>query len=86
MPADDIDQPLPNEAHQMLRALERAFGQSFAVVDCTTGQTVRPAVDGLPVDLYKRLASCEQIASRGRPEILDEVSPLVLLAVPLPSP
>ena len=86
VPANDIDQPLPNEAHQTLRALERAFGQSFAVVDCTTGQTVRPAVDGLPVDLYKRLASCEQIASRGRPEILDEVSPVVLFAVPLACP
>jgi putative nucleotidyltransferase with HDIG domain len=84
--ANDIDQPLPNEAHQTLRTLERAFGQSFTVVDCATGQTIRPAIDGLLVDLYKRLASCEQIASRGRPEILDEVSPVVLYAVPLACP
>jgi putative nucleotidyltransferase with HDIG domain len=82
--AADGEQLLRPEAIQLLRALERAFSQSFAVIDCTTGHRVRSAANGLPVDLYKRLASCEEIAQRGRPEILDEVSPLVLLAVPLP--
>jgi putative nucleotidyltransferase with HDIG domain len=72
------------EAIQLVRALERAFSQSFAVIDCASGNRVRNAVNGLPVDLYKRLATCAEIAQRGRPEILDEVSPLVLLAVPLP--
>ena len=61
------------------------FGQSFAVIDCANGHVVRPAADGLAVDLYKRLASCEQIVQRGRPEIVDEVSPLLLMAVPLPT-
>jgi HD-GYP domain-containing protein (c-di-GMP phosphodiesterase class II) len=65
--------------------LERAFGQSFAVLDCSTGHRLRPATDGLPVDLYRQLASCDEIAQRGRPEILDEVSPLLMLAVPLPA-
>jgi HD-GYP domain-containing protein (c-di-GMP phosphodiesterase class II) len=37
----------------------------------------------LEVDLYSRLASCEQIAQRGRPEILEEISPLLVMAVPL---
>jgi putative nucleotidyltransferase with HDIG domain len=78
------EQLLRPEAIQLVRALERAFNQSFAVIDCATGRRVRSAANGLPVDLYKRLASCEEIAQRGRPEILDEVSPLVLLAVPLP--
>ena len=54
--------------------------------NCTTGRTVRPAADGLPVDLYKRMATCEEIRQHGRPEIIDEVAPLVLLAVPLPTP
>ena len=80
----DPDHVLRQEAHQVLRALERAFGQTFAVVDCTTGHRVRSATNGLPIDLYKRLASCEEVAQRGRPEIIDEVSPLILLAVPLP--
>jgi putative nucleotidyltransferase with HDIG domain len=79
----DIEQPLPSEAYQTLRALERAFGQAFSVVDVTTGRMLRSAPNGLEIDFYGRLAQCQQIAQRGRPEILDEVSPLVLLAVPL---
>ncbi len=79
----NVDPTLPNEAHQMLRSLERSFGQPFSVVGCATGQMVRTAPGSLPVDLYPRLASCEKIAERGRPEFLDEVSPLLLLAVPL---
>ena len=82
----DVEQILPAEAYQTLRALERAFGQSFAVLDCATGQTVREGVGGLKVELYKRLTLCEQIAGRGRPEILDEVSPLTLFAIPLAAP
>jgi putative nucleotidyltransferase with HDIG domain len=82
--ADAGEQSLRPEAIQLVRALERAFSQSFAVIDCATGIRVRNAANGLPVDLYKRLATCAEIAQRGRPEILDEVSPLVLLAVPLP--
>ena len=83
--ASEPGQILRSEAHQMVRALERAFGQSFAVLDCTTGARIRPAADGLPIDLYKRLAACEEIAQRGRAEILDEVSPLLMVAVPLPA-
>jgi putative nucleotidyltransferase with HDIG domain len=35
------------------------------------------------INVEEHLATCEQIARRGRPEILDEVSPLLLLAVPV---
>jgi HD-GYP domain-containing protein (c-di-GMP phosphodiesterase class II) len=76
---------LPTEASQILRSIERAFSTSFAVIDCGTGQVVRAAAAGLAVDLYTRLPSCEQVAQRSLPEIIDEVSPLLLLAVPLPS-
>jgi putative nucleotidyltransferase with HDIG domain len=81
--AGNIEQPLPSDACQTLRALDRAFGQEFSVVDATTGQVLRLAPKGLAIDLYNRLASCQQVAERGRPEIIDEVSPVVLLAVPL---
>ncbi|HVT29960.1 MAG TPA: HD domain-containing phosphohydrolase, partial [Lacipirellulaceae bacterium] len=81
----DTDLVLPPEASQVLRSLERAFGQSFAVIDCGTSQTLRNATKGLPVDFYTRLSSCEQIAQRCLPDVLDEVSPLLLMAVPLPS-
>src|SRR4051794_1354162 len=82
-PGNDIEQVLPNEAQQMLRALERAFAQSFTVIDCSTGNIARQAMGGPKIDLYKRLSVCQQVADRGRPEILDEVSPIVLLGVPL---
>ncbi len=81
----DTDPVLPHEAQQMLRALERAFGQSFAVVDCQTGEQLRSSTGGLAIDLDERLVACEEIAQRGRPEFLDEVSPLLLLGVPLPN-
>jgi putative nucleotidyltransferase with HDIG domain len=84
-PPIDADLALPLEANQFLRSLERAFGQSFAVIDTGTGQTLRAATNGLPADPYTRLSTCEQIAQRGQPDILDEMSPLLLLAVPLSS-
>jgi HD-GYP domain-containing protein (c-di-GMP phosphodiesterase class II) len=84
-PPMDADLALPIEASQLLRSLERAFGQSFAVLECGNGIVLREATNGLPVDLYTRIPACEQIAERGLPEILDEVSPLLMLAVPLPS-
>jgi putative nucleotidyltransferase with HDIG domain len=81
----DADPVLPHEAQQMVRALERAFGQTFKVIDCATGHSLRATTDDLPFDIYKRLSACEQIALRGRPEILEEVSPLLVLAVPMPA-
>jgi len=81
----DGESVLPHDAHQMVRALERAFGSVFNVLDCGSGQVLRTAPNGLPVDLYKRLGVCEQIVQRGRPEVLEDVSPLLMLAVPLPA-
>src|SRR4029079_11793762 len=84
-PPLDADLALPIEASQLLRSIERAFGQSFALLECGNGKVLRPAANGLPADLYTRISTCEQVAERGLPEILDEVSPLLMLAVPLPS-
>src|SRR2546423_15664362 len=84
-PAIEADSALPLETNQMLRSLERAFAHSFAMIECGTGRVLRAAASGLSIDLYTRLASCTEIAERGQPEILDEVSPLLLLAVPLPA-
>ena len=81
----DADLALSLEATQLLRSIERAFSQSFTVLDCATGQVLRPATNALPLDHYHRLTSCQQVAERGLPEILDEVSPVLILAVPLPS-
>ena len=82
----EVDQTLPIEAHQMLRSLETASRMSFAVLDTATGQIVRTAPANLQTDLYRWLPACEHVARRARPEILDEVSPLALLAAPLVGP
>ena len=84
LPAD-TDQILRNDGQQVVRALERAFGQAFTVLDPASGHVIRPAADSFPVDLYKRMAALYEIAQRGRPEVVDEVSPLLLMAVPLPA-
>jgi putative nucleotidyltransferase with HDIG domain len=80
----DTEAVLPLETHQMVRALERALGPVFNVIDSGTGQVLRTSANGLSIDLYTRLATCEQIAIHGRPEVLEDVSPLLLMAVPLP--
>ena len=85
VPVIDVDLALPPEAAQLLRSIERAFGRSFALLECGNGKVLRPAYQGLPVDLYTRVPVCEQVAERGLPEIIDEVSPVSMLAVPLPS-
>src|SRR5262245_64927433 len=84
-PPTDSDLALPLDASQLLRSIERAFGQSFALLECGNGKVLRPAANGLPVDLCRQIPTCEQVAERGLPEIVDEVSPLLMLAVPLPS-
>jgi HD-GYP domain-containing protein (c-di-GMP phosphodiesterase class II) len=85
-PPCDVEPTLPKEAHQTLRTLERAFGQEFSVIDCATGQLLCTAPQSPPIDLYNRLPICEQVVRRGRPAILDECIPLLLLAVPLVDP
>jgi HD-GYP domain-containing protein (c-di-GMP phosphodiesterase class II) len=79
----DVEPVLPQEAQQMVRALERAFGQILAIIDCASGNPLRTGPHALSLDLYKRLSSCEIVAQRGRAEIIEEVSPLLLMAVPL---
>jgi HD-GYP domain-containing protein (c-di-GMP phosphodiesterase class II) len=75
---------LAAEHQRIVASLERAFDQPFSVVDGSTGRIVHAAPDWLNCDFYGRLGLCEEVARRGRPEILEDVSPLVLLGIPLP--
>jgi putative nucleotidyltransferase with HDIG domain len=79
----DADQTLRYDLEQFVRGLDRVFGQSFAVVDCITGQTVRVGAGLPPVDVYSRLPSLGQVVQRGRPEIAAECPPVYMLAIPL---
>jgi putative nucleotidyltransferase with HDIG domain len=79
------DSPTLKLEHQRIVAeFDRAFDQTFAVVDGASGKLVQSAAEWPHYDFSARLALCEEVARRGRPEILDEVSPLVLLGIPLP--
>ncbi len=74
-----------SEAQRVVSAIERALEQSFAVVDPSTGDLIQTPVGGILGDWSSRLGVLEEIARRGRPEIVDEVSPLFMLAIPLPA-
>ena len=64
--------------------MSAALDQSLVVLDPATGEVLQRPTDELTFDCAGRLALLEEIARRGRPEIVDEVSPCVMLAVPLP--
>jgi hypothetical protein len=77
-------QTLKAEHQRIVATFERAFDQPFSVVDGGSGKVVHATADWLNCGFAARLGLCEEVARRGRPEILDEVSPLVLLGIPLP--
>ncbi|MEN1679265.1 MAG: HD-GYP domain-containing protein [Planctomycetota bacterium] len=75
----------PTTVVEQLRLLEHSFGQSFAVLDLAAGRLEGVSPDWLPVNLFDRVGLCEEVARRGRPEILEDCAPLMLLGIPLPS-
>ncbi len=67
-----------------LHALWTAFADPFTLVDVETGEIVHADFDGLPYGLSERIGLLSEVVRRGRPEIVEDVSPLVMLAIPLP--
>ena len=68
----------------MLRSLERAFGQSFAVIECATGQV---AHDDSPMladrSLQHALRPANKSSAAADPKFWTKLAPLLLFAVPL---
>lgn len=77
---------LPKDARELFESLEQVFGEKFSILDCSTGESVWDTPHGLSFDLRRYLAVCEQVTRRGRPEIVDEFGPVLLLAIPLSDP
>jgi len=75
---------LHGHVQRVVAAFERALDQSFAVIDPSSGDVFQPAADGMNWDLTPRMALLEEVARRGRPEIVDEMSPVLMVAIPLP--
>lgn len=71
-----------NEGDLLLR-LDEVFGQAFAVVDTTSSILERVTSDWPRIDVFRWLPLCEQVATGGRVEVLEDHAPLMLLAVPL---
>jgi len=66
-----------------LAALTQAFGEPFALVDVESGDLVYSDYEGLSCDFYDRMELLAEVSRRGTPEIVEEVAPLTMLAIPL---
>ena len=68
-----------------LRALEIAFNQPFSLVDAESGELLYAAAEGLTCDFSNLLEVLRVTANRGRADVVEQESPLSLLAVPMGS-
>ena len=66
-----------------LAALAKAFAEPFAVVNVESGDLVHSDFEGLSCDLYDRMGLLAEVSRRGVPEVVEEVAPLTMLAIPL---
>ena len=75
---------LRGNTRRAVAAFERALDQSFTVIDPSSGDVFQTAAEELLCDLTSRLVLLEEVARRGRPEIIDEASPVLMVAIPMP--
>ncbi len=64
--------------------LDRAFGQSWGVLDPETGRLLSAPDDMLSIDYCGRAALCSHVVDQGVAEPLEDASPVLLIGVPLP--
>ena len=69
--------------HSILRVLGQSFAEPFAVVDVESGDLIYSDHDYLGGYLYDRVGVLAEVSRRGSPEIVEEVAPLTMLALPL---
>lgn len=74
----------PSEGLQaVLTTFTEAFSQPFSVVDVLSGDLVHSDYESLSCDLYDTMGLLAEVSRRGTIEIVEEVAPLVMLAIPL---
>ena len=71
------------DVHGVLSSLSKAFAEPFAVVDVESGDLMHSDRNGLSCDFYDRIGLLSEVSRRGIAEIVEEVAPLTMLAVPL---
>ncbi len=69
----------------VLQSLSRSFAEPFSLVNVVTGDLIHADYDGLSCDLFGRVELLAEVARRDTPEIIEDVAPLCLLAIPLTS-
>ena len=71
------------ELTSVLAALSDAFGEPFTVIDVDSGALIHSDFEGLGCYLYDRVELLAEVNRRGKSDIVEDVSPLVMLAIPL---
>jgi len=61
----------------------QAFDESFSLIDVHQGKIIHADHSGLSCDFSCRMEILAEVARRGLPEIIEEVAPLAMLAMPL---
>lgn len=69
--------------NEFVSEIEKAIGQPCVLVNPADGTLERVSKEWLSIDLFRWLPLCEQVSRKGRPEVIEEHSPLMLLAIPL---
>ena len=73
-----------SQARKFQRALWTAFAEPFTLVDVDSGELMHAGYDGLSCGIAERLNQLAYVSRRGKPEIIEDAAPLVMLAIPLP--
>ncbi|NOY29929.1 MAG: hypothetical protein GXP28_07050, partial [Planctomycetes bacterium] len=71
------------QARDVLSRFCEAFDEPFALVDVHRGEIIHADHSGLSCDFSGRMELLAEVARRGEPEIVEDVAPLTMLAIPL---
>jgi len=71
------------QARNALNRYCKAFNEPFSLVDVQRGEIIHADHSGLSCDFSGRMGILAEVARRGKPEIIEEVAPLAMLAIPL---
>ncbi len=93
--SDELLQAEPNAVPQsnaaapyedLVRLLQRAFGTELTILDAESGEVLEAGSDQPPCDWSLRSELCREVARRGRPELIEDEDPFLMLALPVTLP
>ena len=80
----DCEDSRIEETKYFLQALCQAFAEPFTLTNVETGEAVHADFDSMPFDFSNRLEILAEVERRSQPTIVEDVSPLIMLAIPMP--